>query len=205
MGVIDNLSKEVKEYTTIYSDVLVGIHNDMKSTKKEMSTLKTETNSAIKNLNVVSYQANKMIALNKDTKEEIHEFNVKIEAQKEYLENFVKSNKEDIIYRQQKVKDLIENNEDFIQKSLNTMSDLEKKVTDEYYLLLDKTNNLNIEVAMLDKHLKELNTKNIESSNKLNILKKEFEKRSKITTKNIIVLYTVLIILTLAISYQYFY
>jgi hypothetical protein len=205
MGAIDNLSNEVKEYTTIYSDVLVGIHNDMKSTKKEMSTLKTETNSAIKKLNIVSYQANKMIALNEDTKEEIHEFNVKIEAQKEYLENFVKSNKEDIIYRHQKVKDLIENNEDFIQKSLNTMSDLEKKVTDEYYLLLDKTNNLNVEVTMLDKHLKELNIKNIECSNKLNILEKEFEKRSKITTINIIVLYTVLIILTLAISYLYFY
>jgi chromosome segregation ATPase len=194
MGAIDNLSKEVKEYTTIYSDVLVGIHNDVKNTKKEMSALKNETNSAIKNLNTVSIQANKIIALYKETKKEIHEFNVNIEAEKENIFN-----------RQKKIKDLIENNEDYIQKSLNTMSDLEKKVTDEYYLLLDKTNNLNVEVAMLDEHLKELNTKNIECSNKLNILKKEFEKRSKITTINIIVLYTVLSIITLAISYQYFY
>jgi chromosome segregation ATPase len=205
MGVIDNLSKEVKEYTTIYSDVLVGVHNDMKSTKKEMSSLKTETNSAIKNLNIVSYQANKMISLNKETIEEIHEFNIKIEAQKGDLENFVNSNKEDIISQQQKIKNFIENNEDYIQKSLNTMSDLEKKVTDEYYLLLDKTNNLNVEVAMLDKHLKELNTQNIECSNKLNILEKESEKRNRATTINIIVLYTILTIITLAISYQYFY
>ena len=194
MGAIDNLSKEVKEYTTIYSDVLVGIHNDVKNTKKEMSALKNETNSAIKNLNTVSIQANKMISLNKETIEEIHEFNIKIEAEKE-----------DIFNRQKKIKVFIEKNENFIQKSLNTMTDLEKKVTDEYYLLLDKTNSLNVEVAMLDKHLKELNTQNIECNNKLNILEKEFEKRNRATTINIIVLYTVLTIITLAISYQYFY
>ena len=194
MGAIDNLSKEVKEYTTIYSDVLVGIHNDVKNTKKEMSALKNETNSAIKNLNTVSIQANKMISLNKETIEEIHEFNIKIEAEKE-----------DIFNRQKKIKVFIEKNENFIQKSLNTMTDLEKKVTDEYYLLLDKTNSLNVEVAMLDEHLKELNTQNIECNNKLNILEKEFEKRNRATTINIIVLYTVLTIITLAISYQYFY
>jgi chromosome segregation ATPase len=194
MGAIDNLSKEVKEYTTIYSDVLVGIHNDVKNTKKEMSALKNETNSAIKNLNTVSIQANKMIALYKETKKEIHEFNVNIEAEKENVFN-----------RQKKIKDLIENNEDFIQKSLNTISDIEKKITDGYYILLDKTNNLTIEVAMLDKHLKELATKNIDFSNKLINQEEELKKRNKTTNINIVILYTMFTILTLAISYRYFY
>tara|TARA_R110002073_G_scaffold312586_4_gene484125 strand:- start:27678 stop:28295 length:618 start_codon:yes stop_codon:yes gene_type:complete len=205
MGVIDNLSKEVKEYTSIFSDVLVGIHNDMKSTKNEMSTIKNETNSAIKNLNKVSSQTNKMIVLNKETKDGIHEFNLKIKNQKENIESFVNINKKDIIYRQQKVGALIVKNEDFIQKNLNTISDIEKKITDKYYILLDKTDSLTIEVAMLDKHLKELATKNIDFSNKLINQEEEFKKRNKITNINIIVLYTVLTFLTLAISLKYFY
>jgi hypothetical protein len=202
MGAIDNLSKGVKEYTTIYSDVLVGLHNDVKITKKEMATLKTETNSAINKLNFVSSQTNKMIALNKDTKEEIHEFNVKFEYQKENIENFINNSKEDIIYHQQKLETLIENNEKFIQKSLNSFADIEKKITDEYYLLLDKTNNLDIEIAVLDKYL---NEKNIDLSNKLTNQGKKNEKRNKIATINIVILYTMFAILTLAISYQYFY
>jgi hypothetical protein len=202
MGAIDNLSKGVKEYTTIYSDVLVGLHNDVKITKKEMATLKTETNSAINKLNFVSSQTNKMIALNKDTKEEIHEFNVKFEYQKENIENFINNSKEDIIYQQQKLETLIENNEKFIQKSLNSFADIEKKITDEYYLLLDKTNNLDIEIAVLDKYL---NEKNIDLSNKLTNQGKKNEKRNKIATINIVILYTMFAILTLAISYQYFY
>jgi hypothetical protein len=205
MGAIDNLSKEVKEYTTIYSDVLVGLHYDVKITKKEMANLKTKTNTAINKLNIVSSHTNKMITLNKETKDEIYEFNVKIKNQKENIEDFVNSNKEDIIYRQQKVGALIVKNEDFIQKSLNTISDIEKKITDGYYILLDKTNNLTIEVAMLDKHLKELATKNIDFSNKLINQEEELKKRNKTTNINIIVLYTVLTFLTLAISYKYFY
>jgi hypothetical protein len=186
MGAIDNLSKEVKEYTTIYSDVLVGLHNDVKITKKEMTTLKTETKSAINKLNIVSSHTNKMIALNKDTEEEIHQFNVKIETQKEKIET------------------LIENNEKFIQKSLKTIAVVEKKITNEYYLLLDKTNNLDIEIAVLDKYLNDLSDKNIDLNNKLINLEKEVKKRSIRAIINTIIIYSILTILTLTISYQYF-
>jgi chromosome segregation ATPase len=204
MGAIDNLSKEVKEYTTIYSDVLVGLHNDVKITKKEMANLKTKTNSAINKLNIVSSDTSKMIALNKDTKEEIHQFNVKIETQKEKIENFVNKNKEYIVSRQQKVETLIENNEKFIQKGLKTIAEVEKKITDEYYLLLDKTNNLNIEIAALDKYLNDLSDKNIDLNNKLINLEKEVKKRSKRAIISTIIIYSILTILILTISYQYF-
>jgi uncharacterized protein YoxC len=204
MGAIDNLSKEVKEYTTIYSDVLVGLHYDVKITKKEMANLKTKTNTAINKLNIVSSHTNKMITLNKDTKEEIQQFNVKIKNQKEKIENFVNNNKEDIIYRQQKIETLIENNEKFIQKSLKTIAVVEKKITNEYYLLLDKTNNLDIEIAVLDKYLNDLSDKNIDLNNKLINLEKEVKKRSIRAIINTIIIYSILTILTLTISYQYF-
>jgi hypothetical protein len=192
MGAIDDLSKDVKEYTTIYSDVLIGLHNDMKSTLKEMSTLKTETTSAIKELNIVSAQTNKMISLNKQTEEEIYEFNVQLENEKE-----------DIIYRQQTVESLINENQNFIKKSLITISGIEKKVTDDYYLLLDKSNNLEIEMASFDKYLSDLNDKNIELNKKIIQQEKEFEKRNKIISIHMTITYLLLTILTSAICYHY--
>lgn len=205
MGVIDNLSKEVKEYTTIYSDVLVGIHNDMKSTKKEMSNLKIETNSAINKLNTVQFQAKEIINYGNDIVKEIKETNSNISFQKISIENFINYHKEEIYAKQENLEGLIKNTENYIQEKIEKFTDIETNIKNEYYLLLEKTNDLTIEITMLDKFLKEQNIKNIELEKMLHNLKKVFEKQNTKSYKNTLITYTLLLLLTFLFIYKNFF
>ena len=205
MGAVDNLSKEVKEYTTIYTDVLVGIHNDMKSTKKEMSNLKIETNSAIKKLNTVQFQAKEIITYGKDIVKEIKATNSNISLQKTSIENFINYNKEEIYAKQENLEDLIKNTENYIQEKIEKFTDIETNIKNEYYLLLEKTNDLTIEITMLEKLLKEQNIKNIELEKMLHNLKKGFEKQNTKSYKNTVITYTLLLFLTFIFIYKNFF
>ena len=157
MGAIDTLSKEIKQYTSIYGDILTGLHNDVNQYKNDVLAQKRTTNTALKKIDSLLVEArgtttNNAATLNRITNwdEKIKKDRVTISRQFKLLRNSITEHDEFIdvqtkkITKEQKgVEKIIKKNETFFTEKLELLLKLEEKITNEHSELINLNEQLN--------------------------------------------------------------
>ena len=157
MGAIDTLSKEIKQYTSIYGDILTGLHNDVNQYKNDVLAQKRTTNTALKKIDSLLVEAretttNNTATLNRITNwdEKIKKDRVTISRQFKLLRNSITEHDEFIdvqtkkITKEQKgVEKIIKKNETFFTEKLELLLKLEEKITNEHSELINLNEQLN--------------------------------------------------------------
>lgn len=161
---MDNLSRELKEYTTMYSDILVGLHNDVKTYKNDVDTQKKKTNSALNKIEILSNSNKYTLEQIQEIQNEIISWHGNFTNEKIELNNELKVKGEFLNTLSQKL-------EIQQEKTIESITDNTNYFNDNLVLLENIKNNFNTQVKtihLVDLELKTLKNKFHQETEKTN-------------------------------------
>ena len=214
MGVLDNLSKELKEYTTIYSDVLVGLHNDVNKYKKEVSTQKTKTESALKKIDLLLIEGTNTASSNNKTVNKITLWDEKFKKEKVVIgshlrqikkaiddyENFIEIQSKKVTQKQEEIEKLLKENNFYFNEKLELLN----KTKENFNIELGRINVVQLEQKRNSKELIELKQENEKLINRIKIQENGLKANTKKLNTNLIVLYVLCFLLLLVSVFLFF-
>ena len=214
MGVLDNLSKELKEYTTIYSDVLVGLHNDVNKYKKEVSTQKTKTESALKKIDLLLIEGTNTASSNNKTVNKITLWDEKFKKEKVVIgshlrqikkaiddyENFIEIQSKKVTQKQEEIEKLLKENNFYFNEKLELIN----KTKENFNIELGRINVVQLEQKRNSKELIELKQENEKLINRIKIQENGLKANTKKLNTNLIVLYVLCFLLLLVSVFLFF-
>ena len=214
MGVLDNLSKELKECTTIYSDVLVGLHNDVNKYKKEVSTQKTKTESALKKIDLLLIEGTNTASSNNKTLNKITLWDEKFKKEKVVIgshlrqikkaiddyENFIEIQSKKVTQKQEEIEKLLKENNFYFNEKLELLN----KTKENFNIELGRINVVQLEQKRNSKELIELKQENEKLINRIKIQENGLKANTKKLNTNLIVLYVLCFLLLLVSVFLFF-
>lgn len=184
MAKIDILSNEIKKYTKGYSDILVGMHNDMTKYKNEVKSQEVKTDYALQLINEDITQVKQLRIESEDKYQKTKEYYLYISEAEKNIQNAIAEFKTE----KQAMYNSISSIKDELSKKMDAK---DEKLQKQIACLAE---NLSLTKEELSKLIYD---NNIKLNNELNFVKKGFQNK-----QNIIICFMVL--LSAAIGYLYY-
>ena len=194
MGAIDTLSKEIQQYTTIYGDVLTGLHNDVNQYKNDVLAQKKQTKITLDKVEILLTEAKEIISSNTSTLNKITNWEVKFKKDRAAIgrqfrllrnsitdhDEFINVQTNKITKEQKEIKKIIKKNETFFNDKIELLQKLEEKIIKENF---------------------DLNKENEKLKNRLTIQENVSKKEKSKLEFNLIVIYIICFALFCAVTY----